>query len=134
MDDKPARRVVGGPAIVAAIVVLFVLLPLVYLLAIGPIVWLHRRGYVSVEPNSVVARVYYPAEMAANYCPPFSRVMEMYVSLWEPAQSPMQMAPPAYATLPAPPAATANVVANPAAPVTAAAPAGEAPPDSASPQ
>ena len=134
MDDKPARRVVGGPAIVAAIVVLFVLLPLVYLLAIGPIVWLHRRGMVNVEPGSVIARVYYPAEMAAELCTPFRNSMEMYVSLWEPRQPPMQMAPPSYATLPAPPAAAANVAANPAAPVAATAPAGDAVPDSASPQ
>jgi hypothetical protein len=121
MEDKPVKRALGGPAIVAAIVVLFVLLPLVYLLAIGPIVWLHERGLVSVEPRSVIGRVYYPAEFAAQHCTPFRLAVETYVSLWRRPEPPVQWAP---APLPAPP----TVAAAPnAAPSSAAAttPSGE---------
>ena len=93
MDDKPIKRAAGGAAIVAAVVVVFILLPLVYLLAIGPIVWLHDRGYVSAEPGSVVARMYYPADIAAANCRPFARAIETYVSLWERTAPPVQVAP-----------------------------------------
>ncbi len=111
MDDKPGKRAAGGAAIVAVVVVVFVLLPLVYLLAIGPIVWLHDRGYVSVEPGSLVARVYYPAEIAVEHCPPFARAIDSYRSLWERTAPPVQVAPyaapvPVVQPLPAPAAAT----------------------------
>jgi hypothetical protein len=94
MDDKPAKRAAGsGGAIVAAIAAVLLLFPMIYLLAIGPIVWLHRRGYVDVAPTSVIGRVYAPAEWAAQACPPFARAIEAYVSLWQPVETPVMYAP-----------------------------------------
>ena len=117
MEDKPVKRAAGGAAVVAVVTVVFIVLPLIYLLAIGPIVWLHERGLVSVEPESVIGRVYYPAELAAQYCPPFERAIETYVQLWRGPEPPVRVAPtyslPVSASLPAPaptpaPAATGS--------------------------
>ncbi len=91
----------------AAIVVVLVLLPMIYLLSIGPIVWLHRRGHLNVGPDSVIAWVYAPAERAARACPPFERVMEGYISLWEPPNTAAPIAPQ-YLAAPASPAASAT--------------------------
>lgn len=110
MDDKPVKRGSGGGAAVAAIVLIVIVLPLIYLLAIGPIVWLSNRGYVSVEPDSFIGRVYYPAEMLAQESPPFARAVQTYVSLWQsppPVQIPPVTLPPVNAAQlsPAPAAA-----------------------------
>jgi hypothetical protein len=116
MDDKPVKRAAGGAAVMATIAVVFLLLPMIYLLAIGPIVWLHRRGYVNVDPGSFIARVYYPAEMAAQNCQPFARAIETYVSLWEPPPT----APNARYTAPVPTTAATPIPApTPAAPASA---------------
>jgi len=119
MDDKPVKRSAGGAATVAVIVVVLLILPMVYLLAIGPIVWLHRRGHLDVGPNSLVVRIYAPAEWAAQACPPFEQAMGWYVSLWEPPVPPTQFVP---APMPLPPPAStaaAVPVPTPAAPATA---------------
>jgi hypothetical protein len=116
MDDKPVKRSAGGAAAVAVIVVVFLILPMVYLLAIGPIVWLHRRGHLELGPNSIIARVYAPAEWAAEVCPPFGQAVQMYVALWEPPVPPTQFVP-APMPLPAPPAAAVPVP-TPSAPAS----------------
>ncbi len=119
MDDKPVKRGSGGGAAVAAIALVAFVLPLIYLLAIGPLVWLSNRGYVSVEPGSFVGRVYYPAEMLAQRCPPFMRAVQLYVNLWEsppPVALPPVTVAPATAAQPLPaPASTAAPAAAPAA-------------------
>jgi hypothetical protein len=119
MDDKPAKRAVGGGgAIVAAIAALLLLLPMIYLLAIGPIVWLHRRGYVDVAPTSVIGRVYAPAEWAAQACPPFATAIQAYVSLWAPLETPVY-APQPYLAPTAPARSAPPATSAPAAAATA---------------
>jgi len=121
MDDKPAKRAAvssGGGAIVAAIAALLLLLPMIYLLAIGPIVWLHRRGYVDVAPTSVIGRVYAPAEWAAQACPPFARAIESYVSLWQPVETPV-IVPQPYLAPTAPKASAPPATSAPSAATTA---------------
>jgi len=118
MDDKPVKRAAGGAAIMATTVVAFLILPMIYLLAIGPIVWLHRRGRLDIGPNSIIARMYSPAEWAASACPPFDQAMQAYISLWEPRPPPtgtMPYAPPAptSAAIPAPAPAPATPASEP---------------------
>jgi hypothetical protein len=113
MDDKGVKRAAGGAAIVAVVAVVFVLLPLFYLLAIGPIVWLHERGLVSVEPGSVIATAYYPAEIAAEHCQPFARAIETYVSLWQRTAPPVQVAPYVAPAPVAPPVPAPGIAAPP---------------------
>jgi len=67
---------------IAAIVV--VLAPIVYLGAIGPIVWLDRLGSIEAGQDSFVAWLYRPVSYAAIKYPAVGRPLLWYSSLWEP--------------------------------------------------
>jgi hypothetical protein len=77
--------------------IVLVALPPLYLLSVGPAVWLHDRGWIS----DGVATVYVPLEWLAERSPTFGGVIEQYVDFW----SQPQWAPaPANAPLPPTPA------------------------------
>ena len=121
--DAQARRG-GGAGAVAVIVVLLFALPLIYVLAIGPIVWLHDRGHIEITPNSIIGIAYRPLEYAAQECKPVEASIEWYVSLWTlaPQVTPAVALPPATPmpspaiTTSAPATAAYETASDPAAP------------------
>jgi hypothetical protein len=81
----------------AAVAVLLLLLPLLYLLSAGPAVWLHRTNFLS-ERAFVV---YLPIEWAAEISPQFAAVVSLYVDLWDGPD--VGIAAPPSAPVPVPP-------------------------------
>jgi len=72
-ESKPGRR---WPFYV----VLFVLfLPMLYVLSIGPAVWLLANGHVSREP---LRTLYAPLEWLGDAAPSSRRPLQWYVRLW----------------------------------------------------
>ena len=67
----------SGCAIVAASGL--VLLPLVYLLLIGPVAWLvdHQK-----MPGWLAEGIYAPVIILAEWSPAFMRILEWYIELW----------------------------------------------------
>jgi len=82
MADSDARRFGGSTAILVALVAILMLMPLLYVGALGPLVWLHSTGRITVEENSLVAKAYRPLEYVADKCPPLQTAVEGYVALW----------------------------------------------------
>jgi hypothetical protein len=66
-----------GP--VGCLVVSILLLPVLYVLSVGPYVWLYEHGYLSDE----VGRVYAPLDYLCTYCPPVRVALQGYLKLWE---------------------------------------------------
>jgi hypothetical protein len=69
-NDQPqpekSERTSAGPAIAAVAVLFLVVLPVLYLGAAGPIVWMERNGYVSQYGESVLRVVYAPVRFRAE--------------------------------------------------------------------
>jgi len=56
-----------------------VLLPIAYVLSIGPVAWLAQRGYV---PHRVYGSIYGPLYVIASYCEPIQDALLWYLHLW----------------------------------------------------
>jgi len=61
------------------VVLIGILLPLTYLLSIGPVYWLMAQGYLTPIAESI----YYPLTLLAKYCPPFGDAIDWYISLFQ---------------------------------------------------
>jgi hypothetical protein len=89
--ERPKK---AGALVVALVLIL---LPLFYVLSVGPAVWLFSRGLVS---ERVLAVLYAPVELAGEYSPLFMRIMQPYVNWW--AGPPRAAPTPVPAPTPAP--------------------------------
>jgi hypothetical protein len=100
-EDKRSSGRAGGAAAVA-VAVLLLLLPVGYVLSIGPAIWLDSRGYIHVEEDSLIAKFYFPIIYAAESVPMLDSGLTWYADLWDkPAQSWTPM-PPAANPVPVP--------------------------------
>jgi hypothetical protein len=61
------------------LIVAGLLLPVIYILSIGPVYWLTSQGYLGTAAMTAFA----PLELLAYYCPPFQDAMEWYLSLFQ---------------------------------------------------
>ena len=84
----------AGPVISAMVLVLATLL-LIYVLMLGPAVWMHERGILERQ----IEIVYLPLEWAAEYISFLEPVLRPYVELWSSDRPPP---PPTPLTAPAP--------------------------------
>ncbi|HEX5106141.1 MAG TPA: hypothetical protein VFV87_20115 [Pirellulaceae bacterium] len=86
------RKSSGLTVVVVAAILLLMLAPLLYVAAIGPVVWLADRGMIDVDEHSIAAKVYAPLEWSANECEPVAGALEWYVQLWSapPASPPAE--------------------------------------------
>jgi hypothetical protein len=83
--DTPAKRERGsGVALVLALAVVVVLVPLLYVLSIGPAAWLVNTGQLNGEEGSPAYRFYSPIIWSANNCQPIDDALGWYYSLWVP--------------------------------------------------
>jgi len=123
-------RASGAAACVAVIVLL--LLPLFYVLSVGPAIWLHDRGMMSPQVVEVCGTIYSPLDWVGRICPPVMAPIEAYASWWRlesrpPINAPLPNPPP-----PPPPTATAAPAVSAPAPA-AVVPSGTAEPDLSQP-
>lgn len=72
----------SGPA-VAVLALLLMLLPVLYVLSIGPAVWLHDRGLMSNGLDEIAEVVYAPLDWAADASPLIEDPLDFYIELWE---------------------------------------------------
>src|SRR5262245_31384713 len=80
MDNKPTKR--GGGVVVALVlVVVLVVMPMLYVLSIGPAARLAWRGYYSI---SYYHAAYHPLYDFCNQCPVLDDALAWYVKLWLP--------------------------------------------------
>lgn len=100
-EKRPALRGAGPAAVVA--VILLLLMPLLYVLSIGPVVWLASRHIIEVNEDSYVASFYAPLIYVADSSTAFEDGLTWYAELWE-AKTP----PPAMRATPYPPPAPAT--------------------------
>jgi len=56
-----------------------ILLPVTYLLSMGPVYWLVAQGYLSIS----VLNAYLPLEWLAYICPPFQDAIDWYLSFFQ---------------------------------------------------
>lgn len=86
MDDKPIKRG-GGTAVVLVLVALLVVLPMLYVLSVGPVVWMVHSGFISQTMLPVIGAIYAPLEWVAQNVPVVGPALDRYVRWWQPANS-----------------------------------------------
>ena len=69
------------------LVALLVILPMLYALSAGPLVWLDG-GTGRFTENEYVLAAYYPLIWVNESCPPLEALWTGYISLWEPSPPP----------------------------------------------
>jgi hypothetical protein len=79
MDDERRSRL---PAVLVALVI--VVLPVLYLLAIGPLNALVEHGYIASESPicSALRMIYLPVVFVAEAYEPFGSALHWYLELW----------------------------------------------------
>src|SRR5262245_24663217 len=83
----------GAAAVVAVLILLF--LPLLYVLSIGPAVWMHDRGMMSPTVTQCADTIYSPLEWASSKSSVSERIIMGYIEWWRPPQPAVPVAPPA---------------------------------------
>jgi len=78
MESIRTKSGASGPLVFVAIALL-VLLPVLYVLSVGPAVWLSSHDYVSTGP------LYYPLGWVSERCGPFRDALTWYMSLFVPS-------------------------------------------------
>jgi len=73
------------------------LIAAIYMLSIGPAVWLHSRGYIGV---SSVETIYQPLVVVANSWEPLDDSLGWYVDLFVPPRPALPPPPPESTRLP----------------------------------
>ncbi|MCI0358688.1 MAG: hypothetical protein L0211_09415 [Planctomycetaceae bacterium] len=96
MNDKATKR--GGAAVAIALMAVLVLLPLLYVLSVGPFVWMAGSGWIGQSWMPVAETVYEPLNWAANDVPVIGEAIQSYAKWWEP---PMPGVVPPAASVPA---------------------------------
>jgi uncharacterized membrane protein len=86
MDDKPTKQG-GGAAVVLVLVAILVLLPMLYVLSVGPIIWMVHSGFISDSSVSVLGEFYRPLEWVTNKVPVIGPAIDTYANWWQPTQS-----------------------------------------------
>jgi hypothetical protein len=96
----------GGWGVAVIVVAIALLLPVLYVLSLGPAVRLVNGGFLS---ESAAEAFYTPLIFVAENCAPAGYVLDAYENLWEPTTSAPPLPPPTAAPLsqPAPMAAPA---------------------------
>ena len=64
-------------------VLLLVLLPILYVLSIGPAIWLHDHGFMPGPLEDIAEAVYTPLVWAASLSPALEAPLDFYIELWE---------------------------------------------------
>ena len=102
------KRPSGGAAVVLVLVVFLLILPLVYVLSLGPAIWLHSSGAIGASGTEVLEAVYFPLDWTANNVPVVGPLIMRYAELWHqptaavPLPPPTPYAPPVPSPTPAP--------------------------------
>ena len=81
-DPKPTASRSSGAPVAALIVILLALLPLLYVLSIGPIIWLEARNYIEVTPDSLIANFYWPMLQLIESSEFARDIFKAYAELW----------------------------------------------------
>jgi len=76
-DNKQLGRSVAGVVTLAIVL----LLPVVYVLSLGPMCWLAGKGYLSWD--SPVFAIYYPLGLLCEHNKVVNDTMESYLYLWQ---------------------------------------------------
>jgi hypothetical protein len=76
---KPEREKSGGGAMAAALVTFLLLMPVLYVLSLGPAIWYVNRGN---EPG-IFETIYYPIAWLYENCEPAQPLLDWYVEIWQ---------------------------------------------------
>lgn len=83
-DSKPTASRSSGTVVVVVSVALLCLLPTVYVLSIGPVVWLDARGYVDTSEQSPLFAFYWPLIWLSLQSDTTQAILTWYMELWLP--------------------------------------------------
>jgi hypothetical protein len=71
-------------SVAVIMVVLLVVVPLLYLLSTGPVIWLESRGYMSKEAGIALGYIYAPIRYIIQNSDSCMKLFKLWFYLWEP--------------------------------------------------
>ena len=78
------ERKSAGPSLAALVLALsFIVKPILYVLSIGPAIWLSKRGHL--DPKTVDPS-YAPLQWCYENSRPVKVALDQYIELWEPGE------------------------------------------------
>jgi len=76
MSEREEKR--SGLGCAAAVVLMLLLAPVLYVLSIGPAAWLIKSN----DFFKWIGVIYYPLELLGESCQPFDDAIRWYIKLW----------------------------------------------------
>jgi len=80
---EPHQRYARRDALLVGLIIAAVWAPIIYVLSVGPFVWLHNRGYLAPAVAELIELPYYPLAWLADNCPPVRDLLDWYIELWQ---------------------------------------------------
>jgi len=103
MDEKPTKRERGGAAVVMVLVALLAILPMFYVLSIGPVAGMLDAGWIPRRCEPTLEVAYSPVIWTANNVPAVESVFTSYMLFWVTPNEAVYAAPrPAVVPAPTP--------------------------------
>jgi hypothetical protein len=75
-----AREAGGNRTFAILIAIAIVLLPLLYVLSFGPVIWLVKHRYL--PDAAALSTIYLPLQFAADQFPAFERSLKWYIEMF----------------------------------------------------
>lgn len=97
------KRPTGGAAVVVLLVITLLILPLLYVLSVGPAIALHSSGAIGQTGTVILEAVYYPLEWTSRNVPVVGPLIMRYAELWHRTVAVPPPPLPAPAVVPPPP-------------------------------
>ena len=72
---------------VLVLIAVLIVLPMLYLLSTGPVVWMVHTGLISTSLIPILGSIYAPLEWVSQNVPVVGPAIEQYVEWWRPANS-----------------------------------------------
>ena len=72
---------------VLVLIAILVVLPMIYVLSAGPIVWMVHGGFINKSLVPAIGMIYAPLEWVAHNVPVIGPAIDNYVQWWIPKQS-----------------------------------------------
>jgi len=110
MDEKPTKR--GGGAVpVVILLVVLILLPMIYVLSVGPVLWMSSHDLIGESCGRVIETIYRPLEWVVKV-PVIGSAIVTYMEWWLPQPLHSYSAPttPSATTTPAPALPAGDIV------------------------
>jgi hypothetical protein len=82
MEEQPGKNA-GGAGLALVVALLFMAVPFLYLISLGPAIWLDSHGFVNPPTHAALEWLYSPLAWVAENVPAIGPAIQAYAEWWD---------------------------------------------------